>query len=158
MATPIALSISVGAAHPTIVSPPSKVLLPVACVSFLASSLALADRRERHRQLHLTLWVSFDRSLDQPFIGEPFARRSVNEAFQPRHGVVLHVALVEPESKFVNIAAKMFWAGMMVDADQATLKDRKNALNPVCGNIVANILASTVVDCLCSKDNLRMPS
>ena len=124
-------------------------LLDVSARSFvfwLVSSLALADRREPYRQSRLVLWVAFDRSLDQPFVGEPFARHGVNEAVEPRHGVVLYIALIEAECELIDVAIKMFRAGMVVDADQAALESGENAFHPVRGHAVADIFARAMVD------------
>ena len=44
----------------------------------------------------------------------------------------LYVPFVEPEGKFINVAAKVLFAGVMIDADQATFENRENALDAVC--------------------------
>jgi len=108
--------------------------------------LVLADRRAPHRQLHLALLAVSVGSLDQPLIGQALALRSAHEAIEPRHGVVFDVALVQAESKFIDVAIKMLCAGMMIDANDAALENRENAFHPVRGHAIADVFARAVID------------
>jgi hypothetical protein len=45
----------------------------------------------------------------------------------------------------------MFLAGVVMDADQAALENRENALNSVGGHVVSNILASAMVDSIMAE-------
>ena len=65
--------------------------------------------------------------------------------------MVLDVALVQPERKFVNVAVKMLRAGVMIDANQAALQDSKDAFNPVGRYILAYVFASAVVHGIVDK-------
>ena len=56
---------------------------------------------------------------DQRFVGQPLPGNRANETVQPFHGVTGHIAVIEAERKLVNVAAKMFRAGVVVDTDQA---------------------------------------
>ena len=58
----------------------------------------------------------------------------------------LHVAVIQTEGEFVNVTAKVFLAGVVIDADQAALHDREHAFHAVGGHSVADILAFAVVD------------
>jgi hypothetical protein len=109
-------------------------------------SLALADRRGPHRQSHLILLAVSALSLDQPLVGQALSSDAINEALKPRQGMVLHIAFVEPEGELIDIAAKVLRAGVVVDANQATLENSEHTFNPVRGHIVANIFARAVVD------------
>jgi hypothetical protein len=66
---------------------------------------------------------------------------------------VLHVPFVEAEGEFINVAAKMLFAGVMVDANQPALHDRENALRAVRGHAVADELAFTVIDRFVFKEH-----
>jgi hypothetical protein len=129
-----------------IVSLASQVSPPAVCVSFPASSSALVDKQGPHPQSHLILLAVSALSLDQRLVGQALALRSSHEAIKPRHGVVFNVAFVQAERKFIDITVKMFRAGMVIDADQPTLKNRENAFHPIRGHVITNIFARAMVD------------
>jgi hypothetical protein len=81
-------------------------------------------------------------SLNQRLVCEPLSCRAIYEAVEPRQGVVLDVPFVEPERKFVNVAVKMLGAGVMIDANQPTLQDGKNAFDAVGCRLTPNVFAS----------------
>src|SRR6202035_4985845 len=56
------------------------------------------------------------------------------------------VSFIEPESELINIAAKMLWAGMMINTMQSAFENRKNAFNPICSDIVANEFPRFMID------------
>ncbi len=62
--------------------------------------------------------------------------------------MVFHVAFVQPERKLIDVAGQMLGAGVVIDADQPALENGKNALNAVRGNVIADVLACAVVDCV----------
>jgi len=68
------------------------------------------------------------RSLDQRLVCQPLPGDPVNKAVEPGQGMVLDVALIEPEGELVNIAAKVLRAGVVIDADQAAFQNRENAV------------------------------
>jgi len=114
--------------------------------SLQACSLASADRlapRQPSRPISSAALVS---SLNQRLIGKALASDSADKAFKPRESVMLYVPFVQAEGKFVNIAVKMFRAGVVIDTDQAALKNREDAFNSVGGHVVSNILASAMID------------
>ena len=78
-------------------SPPERLLdaSAFAAVSFPVSILVLADKPGLHRQSHRVLLAVLVYSLDQRLVGQPLAGNAVNEAIEPRQGVVLHVAFVQ---------------------------------------------------------------
>jgi hypothetical protein len=117
-----------------------------AAVFWLVSFSASADRRGRHPQSRLILLAVSALSLDQPLVGQALALCAAHKTIEPGHGVVLDVALVQPEGKFVNVAIKMFRAGMVVDANQPALEYRENAFHSVRGHAVTDILACAMVD------------
>jgi hypothetical protein len=79
--------------------------------------LRLRPIGEHNQQWHLTLLAVFGYSLCEPLISQPFAGNAVNEAIKPRECMVLHVALVKPERKFIDVAIKMLWAGVVINAN-----------------------------------------
>jgi hypothetical protein len=115
-------------------------------VSSRACSLALADMREPRQPSHPISSAALVSSLDQRLIGKALAGGSTNKAFQSRESVMPHVAFIEAEGKFVNISARMFRAGVVIDADQPALENRENAFISVGGHVVSNILASAMID------------
>lgn len=139
-------AIFAGAALRTTLLSASQVLPRVSCVSCPASTSVLADRPKQRQQLRLVLSAVFVRSLCEPFVSQSLARYAVNEAIEACQGVVLDVALIEPKGELVNVTAKVLFARVMVDADQAALHDREHGLDAVRGHVVANELASAVVD------------
>jgi hypothetical protein len=90
-------------------------------------------------------------SLNERLVCEPLSRRPVHKAFEPRQGMVLDVAFVQPERKFVNVAVQMLRAGVMIDADQPALQDGKDAFDAVRRHVFANIFATTVIDGVVDK-------
>jgi hypothetical protein len=106
----------------------------VAFVSSPPSSWPLAYTPRRHRRWRrgpLARFPALASSLNERLVCEPFARRAIYEAFDPRQGMVLNVALVQPERKLVNVAVKMLRAGVMIDADQPALQDHGDRCPPV---------------------------
>ena len=66
--------------------------------------------------------------------------------------MTLHVSFIEPKSKFIDVAAKMFWAGVMINANQSALENGKDAFNPVRGDVVTNKFVFAVIDCVMTKE------
>ncbi len=118
------------------------------CVSSQVSSLASAYKPARYRQWRPTPWASSLAvlSLDQPFVCEALSANSINKAFNPRQGAIFHITLIQTEGKFIDLAAQMLGAGVMIDAMQATLKNGKHTFHTVCGHVIADIFASAVID------------
>ena len=81
------------------------------------SILASAYRRAQYQQWHLTLLAVSGYSLCEPLICQPLAGNAVNKAVEPRHGMVLDVAFVQPEGELIEVAAKVLRAGVMIDAN-----------------------------------------
>ena len=59
---------------------------------------------------------------------------------------MLHVSFIEAEGEFVNIAAKMLFAGVVINADQTAFENCENAFNAVRGHGVADKLSFAVID------------
>jgi hypothetical protein len=124
----------------------------ISYASFPPPILALAYRPRRCPQSRPAPSArSLALSLNERLVCEPLARRAIYEAFDPRQGVVLDVALIQPERKFVNVAVQMLRAGVMIDANQAALQDGKDALDPVRCHVFANIFAIAVIDGIVDK-------
>jgi hypothetical protein len=114
-----------------------------------ASTLASAYRSEPYRQLRqapLAPFVMEALSLDQCLVRQTLSGNASHEAVEPGQCVVLNIAFVQSEGKFINVATKMLWTRMVVDTNDAALENRENALNSVGGHVVSNILASAMVD------------
>ncbi len=58
----------------------------------------------------------------------------------------LAIPVVQPESKFVDIAAKMLGARMMINPMQAPFQDRPHAVNTVGGHAILHIFPCAVVN------------
>src|ERR1700737_1194923 len=119
------------------------------CASSRASSLASAYRRAPYQRLRQTLLaasVASASSLNQRLVRQPLSGRTLHKAIKPRESMILHVTLIKPESKFVDVPPKMLRTSMVIDADQAALENRENALNSIGGHVVSNIFASSMVD------------
>ena len=99
---------------------PDQILYASASVAafWLVSFSALADRRALRRQWRPVLLAVSVLSLDQRLVGQPLASNAVHETVEARQGVVLDVAFVQPEGKFIDVAAKVFLAGVVIDADR----------------------------------------
>lgn len=126
----------------------SQSLRRVSCVSSRVSTSALACTPRQHprlRQARAERSLALS-SLDQRLVCQPLARGPVNEAIEPRQGMVLDVALVEPERKFVNVTVQVLRAGVMIDAYQAAFQDGKDAFDAVCRHVAADIFAGAVTD------------
>jgi hypothetical protein len=119
----------------------------VSCASSHASTLALGDRPRRrppsHRAPSARSLMSL--SLNQSLVCEPLARRPIYEAIEPCQGMVLDVAFVQAERKFVNVTVQTLRAGVMIDADQPALQYGKDAFDAVRRHVFANIFASAVI-------------
>jgi hypothetical protein len=121
------------------------------CASLRTSFWASADMLEPRKPSRPISLVALVSSLYQRLIGKALARNRANEAFKPCESMMFYVPFVEAEGKLVNIAAKMFRTGMMIDADQAAFENRENAFNSVGGHVVSHILASAVVDSIMAE-------
>jgi hypothetical protein len=125
----------------------------VSCDSSRVSTSALVCTPRRHLQLRRAPLARSPgaSSLNERLVRESFPRSPIYETIEPRQGVVLDVALVQPERKFINVAVKMLRAGVMIDANKTTLQDGKNAFDAVGCRLAANVFASAVIDCVVDK-------
>lgn len=117
------------------------------------SSLPSAYRPRRYPQSHRVPLARFlaSLSLNERLVCEPLSRRAMYEAIEPRQGMVLDVAFIQPEREFINVAVEMLRAGVMIDADQAALQDGENAFDPVRGHAPAHVLSRAVIDGIVNK-------
>lgn len=53
---------------------------------------------------------------------------------------MLHITFVQSEGKFINVAAKILRARMVIDTDEASFENRENALNSVGSHVIAREL------------------
>jgi hypothetical protein len=128
-----------------------------ACAFLRTSSLASACRPEPYRQLHqapLALSLMVALSLDQRLICQTLASDAVHETIEPSERVVFNIAFVQSEGKFINVAAQMLLARMVIDAVQAAFENCENAFNSVGGHVVPNIFASAMVDSIMAEARL----
>jgi hypothetical protein len=125
-------------------------------LSFWAS----ADMQEPRQPSRPISSVVLGSSLDQCLVCKALTGNRANKAFKSSQCVVLNIAFIQSKGKFIDIAAKMLWTGMVIDADQAALENRENALNPVGRYVVSDILAGTMsynimVEAL-ERDDIRL--
>src|SRR5580704_8665282 len=112
----------------------SQFLRPAFCVSSRTSSLALAYRPAPYQRLRpapLTPSVTGALSLDQCLICQALPRNACHEAIKPSQCMVLNITFVQSEGKFVNVAAKMLGASMMIDAISPRLRTAKTLSIPL---------------------------
>lgn len=105
---------------------------------------ASVDGRVRDPQPHLILLALS--SCRQPRKGQAFSDRQMDHAVESLKGMTLHLALVQPEGRLVDVAAKVLRADLVVDAYHATLEDRPDAFDAVHMDVPAHVLASGVID------------
>jgi hypothetical protein len=55
-------------------------------------------------------------SLYERLIGKALAGGRADKAFQPRESMMFYVPLVKAECEFINITAKVLFAGVVIDA------------------------------------------
>jgi len=77
---------------------------------------------------------------------DPSASYGINKAIQALHCVSSNLAVIKPESKLINIAAKVFLADLVVNAVNPPLHYSPNALNAVSAHAFEGILLGTVID------------
>ena len=65
---------------------------------------------------------------------------------QPHHRVISHIALVQSKHEFIDVAAHMLLAPVMIDAVVAPLQHRPDALNAVRVRHVVHKLFCLVLD------------
>ena len=58
---------------------------------------------------------------------------------------MLHVRVIKPERKFIDVSRQMLRAGMVIDAVQSAFHDSENALYAVRGDVAAHILTRAMV-------------
>src|ERR1700688_4777362 len=92
------------------------------------------------------LWKHDKFLCDEGFVGKSLPGNRSHEAIEPFHRVTRHVAVIAAERKFIDVGAKVFWAGVVIDADQAPLHDSENGLDTVRCHAVADVFAVAVID------------
>src|SRR5580704_3799681 len=135
----------------------SQFLRPAFCVSSRTSSLALAYRPAPYQRLRpapLTPSVTGALSLDQCLICQALPRNACHEAIKPSQCMVLNITFVQSEGKFVNVAAKMLGASMMIDAISPRLRTAKTLSIPLVvtsSRTRDDILAHAYAQCCSNK-------
>lgn len=85
-------------------------------------------------------------SCDQSLVGEALANHAGHKTVKSLQRVAGHVAIVQPKRKFIDVAAKMLGTGVVINADQPALHDRKNGLDAVGRNTGSDVFALAVID------------
>ena len=124
---------------------PAESFSPVAPASLQASTSASGDRPRLDPQSRRAAQGALS-SCDQLRIGESATGRRRNHAVQPFKRPALHVPIVQAEREFIDVAAQMLGAGVVIDAMQAAFQDCPDALDAVRSHASAAVLASAVVD------------
>lgn len=81
--------------------------------------------------------------LDQFLVGEPVLSDQRQQRVPEEERVV---AIVEPESEFVQVGVQMFGGELVVGADQGSLEEREHALDAVCVNVRPHPLIGSVLN------------
>lgn len=122
---------------------------PVSCyvsrVSSRASISALADARAPYPQSCGARAESLVWSRDQLLVRDTSARSRLDETIKPRKRAALHVAVVQSESELVNVAGKMFRAGVMIDANESAFQHGPHRFNAVGADTVPHVLTCAMV-------------
>jgi hypothetical protein len=101
--------------------------------------------RLNHRKC-ATLRPQRPASSAEPLVRESLARYRVHEAIEPRRCVASDVSLIQPEGELIDVAAQVLLAGVVVDAMQAALENRPDALNRIGGRCAPSVLPGAVVN------------
>src|SRR5688572_13912243 len=96
--------------------------------------------------------AAFVSSYGQLLVSDSLASNRVDKAIQSLQSVTLHVARIQPESKFVNVSGKVFRAGVVIDARQSAFKNGPNTLNAVHVDFAASVNTSRVIDRAVSEE------
>lgn len=104
----------------------SLVLLSLAALAVGLWAGNSAQRPQRDSGLLEPCLQSFSRG--QLLVGNATASRCEDETIEPLQGVELHVAEIQPECKFVNVASEMLLTGVMIHASQSAFEDCPDAL------------------------------
>ena len=121
---------------------PAAVPISVSSTEPIPASLPFSDR----------LRSEFFRSRDHLLVGNVLPGDGIDEAIQTLKGVALDVPFVQPEGKFVNVAAKVLNRDVMEGSVQAALENGPNALYPVRARHPANVLTRRMVDALLPEE------
>ena len=104
-----------------------------------------ADTAEQRLLWHPALSAAWASSCDQRLVCQALTGNAVDEAVQPVESVAHHVAVIQPEGKFIDVAAKVLGAGVVIDADQTALENREHGLDAVGRDAIADVFAVAVV-------------
>ena len=110
--------------------------------SVLADSAALRPRFCR---------VPLAVSCGEPLVSEPLAwwhPRTIKSL----RGVVRNVPFVQPKRELIDVAVKMFFAGVMIDAVQPALQDGPDALDAVGMTPTTGVLTRPWLTVSCEKN------
>jgi hypothetical protein len=114
-----------------------------------ASSLVSVYRRAQHprlRQAPLVYSPVRASSLGQRLICQTLSGHVFHKTVKACERMVFHVTLIEPEGEFIDIAAKMLRARMVIYSDQAAFENGENAFDTVCGDVAAYELPCFMID------------
>ena len=78
-------------------------------------------------------------------MGQALAGGRTDHGVKPVQRMVAHIAVIQAEGEFVNIATKMLHANLVIDARQTALEHRPNALNSVHAGLLVNVLTDAMV-------------
>jgi len=104
---------------------PSEISCGSAPVSWPPYSWPSVETQALDRQHGLTPWEA---SLDQLLVGQPFPGHAIHEAIEPRQRMALDVTVIEPKCEFIDIAAQVLGAGVVIDTVDAAFHDGPYAL------------------------------
>ena len=97
---------------------------------FSSFSFSVACISKLHPQSYRESPVGLSRG--EPLICQPLSGNRIHKAIKPVPSMPPHVAVIQSERKFVNIAPHVLFAGMMVDTVQTRFRTREYAFNAVC--------------------------
>lgn len=84
-------------------------------------------------------------------MGDATANCRVYEAIKPVECMPRNITIIQSKCEFVHIAAKVFGAGVVIDAVQAKFQDRPNAFDAVGAHATPDLFFRDVVDSLITE-------
>src|SRR3990172_2726351 len=125
--------------------------------SWPVCSWASADRTEpcpRFGQVRRAASFSFRQRL----VGDALANGRTHETIEAFQRVPLHVAVIQPERKLVDVSAQVLAAGVVVNAEYPALHDREHALDAVGRDVAAHVFPTAVVDRFVAEEQAIKPT
>ena len=91
-------------------------------------------------------------SLRQSFVGQASSNSRRQQTGKAIQGVAIYAAIVQSESEFIDVAAKVFLAHVVIDAVDAALQNCPGAFDSIHSYIAPDKFSETVIDRFVSEE------